>query len=612
FPPGLFDEMFAAYYQLLTLLAEDEVAWHDAYLPVLPDAYRALYAEVDATEAPLTDDLLHTLFSERAALQPQQQAVVSPQRTLTYEEVARYTAALAPRLRQLGARPNRLVGVVMEKGWEQVVAVLSILQAGAAYLPIDPALPDERLLYLLEHGEVELVLTQSWLDQRFPWPADLRRLCVDTECPPGAYLDTPLPRVEPLQCPSDLAYVIYTSGSTGLPKGVMIDHRGAVNTILDMNQRFQVTSADRVLALSALHFDLSVYDIFGTLAAGGTIVYPTESSERDPRAWLELLIEQRVTIWNSVPALLQMFVEYIEDHKLKLEGACLRLALLSGDWIPLTLPESLWKLLPQVAIMSLGGATEASIWSIMYPITSINPAWKSIPYGKAMKNQRVAVLNERCVARPPWVPGPLYIGGVGVAAGYWRDEEKTSRSFLRHPVTGERLYRTGDLGRYLPDGNIEFLGREDFQVKIRGYRIELGEIEAALLQHEAVQAAVVTTYNETGQASNQRLVGYIVPTQEIIAASNGAISAQSLDAFQEYFAGATIHDASERTQFKLRQPSLRHEEALRYVQLARPRYTDELLKSYMERRSHRQFDATPLSLWQLSDFLSCLYQIEVE
>jgi amino acid adenylation domain-containing protein len=322
------------------------------------------------------------------------------------------------------------------------------------------------------------------------------------------------------QGPDDLAYVIYTSGSTGLPKGVMIDHRGAVNTILDINHRFGVTSEDRVLALSALNFDLSVYDIFGVLAAGGTIVMPAENALRDPVAWLELLVQERVTLWNTVPALLEMLVEYTEAFPGALNSSSLRLALLSGDWIPVSLPDRLRMLIPVVEIISLGGATEASIWSILYPITMVDPAWKSIPYGQPLCNQRFFVLNEHLEPCPVWVPGQLYISGIGLARGYWRDEEKTQASFLLHPQTGERLYRTGDVGRYLPDGNIEFLGREDFQVKVGGHRIELGEIEATLLEHPQVSKAIVTAIGK--RFENKQLVAYVVSTQNSTDRANDA------------------------------------------------------------------------------------------
>ncbi|HEY4035382.1 MAG TPA: amino acid adenylation domain-containing protein, partial [Ktedonobacteraceae bacterium] len=507
FPPDLLDEMFESYVRFLRRLAADSEVWQGSSSELVPCSHLAQRALINATEAPISDRLLQSLFLEQAAKSPNQLAVISARGSLTYQEVLNGATLLGQQLRQLGARPNHLVAVVMEKGWEQVVGVLGVLLSGAAYLPIDPKLPQERLAFLLEHGEVELVITQSWIEKTVQWPERLKPICVDA-------LDLTRTDVEPLdirQGPDDLAYVIYTSGSTGLPKGVMIDHRGAVNTILDINHRFGVTSEDRILALSALNFDLSVYDIFGVLAAGGTIVMPPDDALRDPATWLDLLVQEQVTLWNTVPALLEMLVEYTEARPQALNHSCLRLALLSGDWIPVSLPDRFRKLIPTVEIISLGGATEASIWSILYPIHAVDPSWKSIPYGKPMHNQCFFVLNEMLGPCPVWVPGHLYIGGIGLAKGYWRDEEKTQTSFLLHPRTGERLYRTGDVGRYLPDGNIEFLGREDFQVKVGGHRIELGEIEATLLEHPQVSKAVATVIGK--RFENKQLVAYVVPAQ---------------------------------------------------------------------------------------------------
>ncbi len=285
FPAGLLDDMFAAFQTLLRQLATDPDTWQSQTFSLVPSAQLATREAMNATAVPVASDYLHTLFQAQADRQPQHTAVVTATQTLSYGEVERRATHLGHRLRQLGARPNTLIGVVMEKGWEQVVAVLGILQSGAAYLPIDPELPMARQAYLIEHGEVELVLTQSWVEARQSWPAGVVRICVDREDMAGADV-APL---QPVQRLTDLAYVIYTSGSTGQPKGVMIDHRGAVNTILDLNQRFAMGPADRVFAISSLSFDLSVYDLFGTLAAGGTIVMPPPSATPDPAHWLSLL-----------------------------------------------------------------------------------------------------------------------------------------------------------------------------------------------------------------------------------------------------------------------------------------------------------------------------------
>ncbi|HEX5883437.1 MAG TPA: amino acid adenylation domain-containing protein, partial [Pyrinomonadaceae bacterium] len=507
FPDELLEDMFDAYLRLLHSLAESDEEWQAATRELIPTRQLVQRAEINATEAPITEELLHTLFAAQVDQRRNEPAVIHSSRTLTYQELFAQSNQLARLLRRCGARPNKLIGVVMEKGWEQTVAVLGIVQAGGAYLPIEATLPAERINYLLAQGEAEIVVTQQWLDQKLTWPDDIRRICIGSD-ELAAESAEPLPSV---QRPEDLAYVIFTSGSTGQPKGVMIDHRGAVNTILDLNRRFNVGPNDRVLALSSLSFDLSVYDIFGMLAAGGTVVVPDAASRRDPNHWAELVARHGVTIWNSVPALMNIQVDHLSERgRESLET--LRLVMMSGDWIPVSLPDRIKELIEGVEVFSLGGATEASIWSILYPIDEVDPGWKSIPYGRPMLNQSWQILNERLEPCPVWTVGELYIGGIGLAKGYWRDEQKTRRSFIVHPRTGERLYRTGDLGRYLPDGNIEFLGREDSQVKIQGYRIELGEIEAALEEHESVRTAVVNAVGE--QRGSKRLVGYIVPEQK--------------------------------------------------------------------------------------------------
>ena len=520
FPPGLIEAMFVAYRELLGRLAAEEAAWASEGFDLLPAAQRDERAAVNATAADFgaaARGLLHALV----AGPDDRPAVDAPGRVLTYRELHREARALGHRLRALGARPNRLVAVVMEKGWEQVVGVLGVLESGAAYLPIDPDLPTDRRRYLLENGEVEIAVTQAWLDERFAergeWPEGIRRLRVEAGTPGAAEEPAPL---APVQGPADLAYVIFTSGSTGQPKGVMIDHRGAVNTVLDMNQRFRVGREDRVLALSSLSFDLSVYDVFGLLAAGGTIVFPAADRRRDPAHWAERLESAGVTLWNTVPALLEMLAEQAAHGRLVPSQSpqsppparTLRTVLLSGDWIPVSLPGRIRRLpwaAPDVEVVSLGGATEASIWSILHPIGEVDPAARSIPYGRPMLNQTFHVLDGRLQPRPTWVPGQLFIGGTGLAQGYWRDAAKTAASFITHPQTGERLYRTGDLGRYLPGGDIEFLGREDSQVKIRGYRVELGEIEAVLAGHRQVRDAVVLA-RDGGAPGEKRLAAYLV------------------------------------------------------------------------------------------------------
>ena len=501
FPPGMLDDMFTAFRARVIEIASS------AGLPntgvTLPPTHRERRHAVNATTTPRADgDLLHQLFIRQVPAFADKRAVAWRDGSLTYGELDRLSNALAHHIRAAGVRVGELVAVVAEKGWEQVVSVLAVLKAGGAYLPIDPELPTQRRNQLLEQADVAVALTQAHLQSRLEWPERVHCIRVAREELAAGKHEA----LADLQTATDLAYVIFTSGSTGVPKGVMIDHRGAVNTIEDINRRFAVTDQDAVLALSALNFDLSVYDIFGLLAVGGTIVYPDAAFERDPLEWTRLVETHGVTVWNTVPSLAQMWIDSLDEQPAASQAG-IRVVMMSGDWIPTGLPARIRRHFPAALQYSLGGATEVSIWSIYYPITDVDPSWSSIPYGKPMENQSFRVRKPDFRDCPEWVPGDLYIGGIGLAKGYWKDDQKTDATFVTCPHSGERLYKTGDLGRYLPDGNIEFLGREDNQVKVNGYRIELGDIEAAMVQHPEVKLAIAAA---VGERNRRQLVAYVV------------------------------------------------------------------------------------------------------
>ncbi|MEO0995110.1 MAG: amino acid adenylation domain-containing protein, partial [Pseudomonadota bacterium] len=403
----------------------------------------------------------------------------------------------------------------MEKGWQQVVACLAVLEAGAAFLPINMDQPDVRIGTILADARVPMVLTVPALAKRVAnalaqQQADAQPAvhCVDR----AAVLRPAPARSEPPaaeQMPADsAAYVIYTSGSTGTPKGVAISHRAALNTLEDLQARFGLGAQDRVLWVSDLSFDLSIFDLFGVLGAGGAVVLPAAQSLEDPERWVARVAAYGVTVWNSEPQLADMAVSAAGSDA---DLSSLRLMMLSGDWLPVTLPDRVRSLAPACAIYSLGGATEAAIWSILYPVDAVDPDWTSIPYGKPLTNQSFHVLREDLSPCPVHVPGRLFIGGAGLAIGYLGDAQKTAERFVPHPETGERLYDTGDLGRYLPSGDIVFLGRADLQVKIRGHRVELAEVEAALMSHPDVEAAVAVAI---GTREDRHIAAYVVPTSQ--------------------------------------------------------------------------------------------------
>ncbi|MCI4079996.1 MULTISPECIES: non-ribosomal peptide synthetase [Streptomyces] len=490
FAPGFVDAAFGVYVDLLARLTDDPDSLHTARFDLIPPAERELRRQVNDTSGQIPYTTLHELFARQAELTPDAEAVVDSGRRLSYAELAAYAWRIGHTLREHGAAPGELVAVVMEKGWEQYAAVYGILAAGAAYLPLDASVPPERLRRLLAEAKVDRILTQSSLDSRISWPPTARRYRVDKDFETGAAT-----RPDTAQTPADLAYTIFTSGSTGEPKGVMVDHIGVVNLIRDVAERFEVGARDRLLAISGLHFDASIYDVFGVLTQGGTVVVPPPFEHAEPDVWADLVQAERVTLWNSVPVLMELLVGEAEVRERRGGGRpleSLRLSVLSGDWIPLTLPDRLRAQSPRIQVVGSGGPTETICWSLFQPIGEVDPSWTSIPYGKPITNQRYYIVDGASYERPLGVVGEMAVASdVGLALGYWNDAERTASRFVRLPETGERAYLTGDLGRYLPDGSIEILGRDDFQVKIQGHRIELGEIEAVLRQDAEVEAAVV-------------------------------------------------------------------------------------------------------------------------
>lgn len=567
FPEGVLDDMFAAYRTLLERLADDAQSWQAAtqlyradYLDTLNDRW----LDANHAEAPL----LHEAFFTQALQHGQASALITRDRDIRYHELAQRVIALSQQLHDKGCGQNTHIAVSLDKGWQQVVATLAVLTSGNAYVPIDPALPRNRRHELVVDTEANIVICAD-----DDWPDNVQCVSVSDSVDESITVAMPEAVVENTQ----LAYIIYTSGSTGMPKGVMIDHRGAVNTIQDINRRTTLASNDRVFALSSLSFDLSVYDVFGTLSAGAAIVMPDAELRRDPAHWLALLGEHKVTIWNSVPALMQLLLDEMDsDRSDATVDVALRYVLLSGDWIPLSLPEHMQKLLPDTQLVSMGGATEASIWSIWHEVDQVDPAWKSIPYGRPLDNQSWYILDEHMQPCPPWTTGQLFIGGVGLAKGYWKREQLTADSFIKNPllrkddtdVREPMLYRTGDLGRYHPQGFIEFLGREDSQVKVNGHRIELGEIEHALQSHTMLDSAIVTTVGTPPE-----LVAYVVPANN---ADNDRLL-RKLDIKSETTTQTNVNDVS-----------------LPHVESA---YT-------FKRQTHRKFNGETVSLQNFAKLLA--------
>ncbi len=494
--------MAANFATLIRAIAADPAA-PIGTLPVVAEVERRLIVETwNATQAPRSEpQTLHALAEKQVRLRRDAPAVVFADETLTYDDLDRSANRMARSLRALGVDRGSLVGVCLERSIDAVVTLLAVVKAGAAFVPLDPSYPDERLTMMLSDAAPRVLVTTRSLAERFPKLPSTTVMTVEdariaSEAESGDIL-------EEIAQPDDPAYVIYTSGSTGVPKGVIVTHRAVCNTLLSACADFSLTEQDRIIQLAPLSFDPSVLQIFGSLASGACVVLPSSADNRDVASIARDIIAHRVTVLCTVPALHALLLDLLEPDS----GHALRVIISGGAPLPATLREH--AAFHGVPIYNVYGPTEASIQMTSYRCDP-NDTEDVIPIGRPSENARAYILNEYRLPVPIGVVGELYIGGTGVAQGYLGRPELTAERFLPDPfagVPGQRMYRTGDLARFRADGNIEFVGRLDEQVKVRGVRIELGEIEAALKRHPGVSSCAVVLQKRDG---NERLVAFVV------------------------------------------------------------------------------------------------------
>ncbi|MEU6508501.1 amino acid adenylation domain-containing protein [Streptomyces sp. NPDC046942] len=478
-------------------------------LEILSDAERRRIVEEwndTARDFEGADRCLHELIAEQAARTPDATALVLDGERIGYGELDARAGRLARWLRRHGAGPERFVAVCAERSAELVVALLGVLKSGAAYVPLDPEYPVERLEFMLADTAPAILLTQEHLRGRLPH-TDATVLALDTgwESTADAAGD-PLPADAD---PDTLAYMIYTSGSTGRPKGVLNTHRGIVNRLLWMQDRYRLDGTDRVLQKTPCSFDVSVWEFFWPLMTGATLVLARPGEHRDPAALAAVMRREGITTAHFVPSMLQVF---LEQDGLAESCARLRRVVCSGEALPFSLQERFFARLPHSGLHNLYGPTEAAV-----DVT----AWQCVPgdergivpIGRPIANTRTLVLDQHLNPVPVGVVGELHIGGVQVARGYHNRPELTEERFVPDPfgAPGDRLYKTGDLARLLPDGAIEYRGRADFQVKVRGIRIEPGEVEAVLTRHPEVREAAVVARDDERSPDRKQLVAYVVP-----------------------------------------------------------------------------------------------------
>jgi mycobactin phenyloxazoline synthetase len=484
FPPGVPEAMFA--YQLAELerLATDDASWDAVDPPALTAQSRAVRAAANDTAFAPSGDNLVDGFHRNAVTTPEATAVISGTGTLTYAELRDKALAVAAALQSRGVHSGDVVALMGPKCAEQIPALLGILTAGAAYLPIGVDQPAERATRILQTGGVEFALvTGSDVPDVLDACGVPALTVADAEI-----IGDPDHFEHPAVSPQDLAYVLFTSGSTGEPKGVELTHDAVLNTLEFLYDHFDIGASDRALALSHLESDMSVPDVFGTLRVGGAIVVVDEEHRRDPDTWARLIHEHGVTVVNFLPGWLEMLTEVGESDGTSLRS--LRVILTGGDWVRPAMARAMLRRAPGARFAGLGGATETAVHGTLYEVTGDLPdTWPSVPYGVPFPNNACRVVSDRGTDCPDWVPGELWFSGRGIARGYRGRPELTAEKFVEHD--GRIWYRSGDLARYRPDGTLEFIGRSDHRVKLSGYRIELGEIEAVLRRVQGVDSAVV-------------------------------------------------------------------------------------------------------------------------
>ncbi|HEY9693239.1 MAG TPA: amino acid adenylation domain-containing protein [Oculatellaceae cyanobacterium] len=481
-----------------------------SHLPLLTQAEQQQLLAWNDTKIAYPEVLIHQLFEQQVERTPDAIAVVFEHQQLTYRQLNQKANSLAHYLRKLGVGADDLVGICVERSLDIIISMLGVLKAGGAYLPLDPCYPQQRLAFMLEDAEVSVLLTQQRLLEWLP-QCNGKVICLDKwETIASENQDNPAINVKP----NNLAYTIYTSGSTGKSKGVQIEHRSLANAYFAWEQAYQLrTTATCHLQMASFSFDVFTGDMVRALCSGGKLVLCPRDLLLSPQMLYQLMVREKIDCAEFVPVVLRNLLQYLETSKQRLDF--MKLIVCGSDsWYGSEYKKVREFCSEQTIVINSFGLTEATIDNSYFESTAIDLLGDQLlPIGRPFANTQIYILDQHLQPVPINVPGELYISGAGLARGYLNRPELTAEKFIDHSFNGSnqslRLYKTGDLARYLPDGNIEFIGRLDYQVKIRGFRIELAEIEAVLSQHVAVQSSVVVDRED--ESGSKRLIAYVVP-----------------------------------------------------------------------------------------------------
>ncbi|MCW1242762.1 non-ribosomal peptide synthetase, partial [Bacillus pretiosus] len=456
------------------------------------------------------DITIQKIFEEQVEKTPDKVAAVFGENELTYKELNEKANSLARELRKKAVLPETVVAVMLERSVEMIVGVLGVIKSGAAYMPIDPDYPKERVNYILKNSDVDLLITESKFIDNVD--LDCKIINIDEE---SVFINDKS-NLDIINTQEDLLYVLYTSGTTGKPKGVMVTQGNLVNMVYSWTSHYQLNEFDvNLLQMASISFDVFSGDLCRSLLTGGTMYICPNDIKINMEELYRIIEENQISIFESTPSLISIFMDHVGERQLELSS--LKLLILGSDSCSIEDYKRLTRKYGKtMRVINSYGVTEATIDSSYYEkkTQNIPKGLINTPIGKPMHNTKFYILNETYEVQPIGVIGELYIGGAGVSRGYYNNQELTAEKFIDNPfIVGTTMYKTGDLARWLPDGNVEFLGRIDNQVKIRGFRIELGEIENKLLKHENINEAVVLA-RET-EESEKYICAYVVGNKDI-------------------------------------------------------------------------------------------------